>query len=161
MKIIFWVGVIVSGAITIAGFAMTNYFTAPFDPPNLNAGGNGNAALFFVAFPFLIILFFFFQMMFVFEKIHERLSFNFDKLKTIYLLTFVLLMSYSIYRIIQFRQKMQPHFDYEIGYLTPFSNHLFFNFWTFLACLCISSLGSFYTKVRLKPVEINKEGAGN
>ncbi|ATP39657.1 hypothetical protein CSE16_06100 [Solibacillus sp. R5-41] len=141
-----------SGAITIAAFAMTNFFTAPFDPP---------IALLFIAFPFLIIMYFFFTMMFVFEKIHESLRINFDKLKTIYFTSFVLLISSTIYRIIQFKQKIQPHFEYKIGYLNPFSNNLFFNFWTFLVCLCLSALGSFYLKIRLKPVEIYKNEAEN
>lgn len=159
MRILFWLGVIVSGSITIAGFAITNFLTAPFDPTNLHVGVN--MALFFIAFPFLAILYFFFQMMFVFEKIHNKFQFSFDKLKTIYLTSFVLLISFSVYRIFQFKEKLQPHFDYEISYLNPFSNHLFFNIWTFLACLCISALGSFYTKVRLKPVEINHSKTEN
>ncbi|MEG0384432.1 MAG: hypothetical protein RR587_06925 [Solibacillus sp.] len=159
MKILFWIGVIVSGVITIAAFAMANFLTAPFNPANPNVGSN--AALFFIAFPFLIILYFFFKMMFVFEKIHESLRLNFDTLKTIYLLTFVFFISFTVYRIIQFKQKIQPHFEYEIGYLNPFSNNLFFNVWTFSACLCISALGSFYLKFRLKPVEINNKEAEN
>ncbi|MEK4424792.1 hypothetical protein [Solibacillus sp. FSL K6-1523] len=159
MRILFWLGFIVSGFITIAAFAITNLLTVPFDPSNLNGGGN--VALFFIAFPFLIILYFFFKLMLVFEKIHDHFQLNVDILKTIYFTSFVLLVSFTVYRIFQFKQKIQPYFEYEIGYLNPFTNHLFFNVWTFLACLCISALGSFYLKFRLKPVEISNNKAEN
>ena len=39
----------------------------------------------------------------------------------------------------------QPYFEYEIGYLNPYSNDLFFNVWTLLAALCIPAIISFYS----------------
>ena len=149
MRFLFWLGVVISGIISIAGFALTNMYTASFDPVGDNfVGGNGNPGLMFVIFPMLIILYYFFAMMFVFEKLHERFSVKRKIFQAYYSGVFVLILGITIYRIVSFRNEINPYFEYEISYLNPFSNYLFFNVWTFIAYLCISGFCSFYIKKR-------------
>jgi len=124
--------------------------TTSFDPTGDNfVGGNGNPGLMFVMFPMLIILYFFFAVMFVFEKLYERFSVKRKLFHACYSGVFVLILGMTIYRIVSFRNEINPYFEYEISYLNPFSNHLFFNFWTFIACLCVSGFCSFYIKKRM------------
>lgn len=147
MRILFYISIFVSGLITIAGFVLTNMLTAAFDPNGDNfVGGNGNPGLMFVLFPFLIILYFFFAMIFVFEKLHEYFKVKRNLFQIGYASLFIILFSFSVIRIIVFRNKINTYFEYEIGYLNPFSNSLFFNFWTFVACLCFSGFCSFFLK---------------
>lgn len=134
MRFLFWFSVILSGLITIAGFVLTNISTFPFHPTGeMYVGGNGNIGLMFIVFPSLIILYFFFAMLFIFEKIHEHYKVNKKYFLLGYSSILVMLISISIYRIVTFHAKIRPYFDYEIGYLNPFSNNLYFNTWTFLA----------------------------
>lgn len=145
MRFLFWLSVTISGIVSIVGFALTNMATMSFDPTGDNfVGGNGNPALMFVMFPMLIILYFFFAMLFVLEKLHDLFPVKRKLLKACYSGVFVLIFGMSIYRIIAFQKEIKPYFEYEISYLNPFSNHLFFNFWTFIACLCVSGFCSFY-----------------
>jgi len=145
MRFLFWLSVVFSGIISIVGFALTNMATTAFDPTGDNfVGGNGNPALMFVMFPMLIILYFFFAMMFVFEKLHERFPMKRKLFKACNSGIFVLIFGMSIYRIVAFRNEINPYFEYEISYLNPFSNYLFFNFWTFIAFLCVSGFCSYY-----------------
>lgn len=149
MRFLFWLSVVFSGIVSVGSFVLTNSTTASFDPTGENfVGGNGNVGLMFVVFPLLIILYFFFIMMFVFEKLHERFLVKRTRFQAYYAGVFVLILGVTIYRIVSFRNEINPYFDYEISYLNPFSNHLYFNFWTFLACLCVSGFCSFYLKKR-------------
>ena len=150
MRFLFCLSVVISGIVSIAGFALTKMTTSSFDPTGDNfVGGNGNPGLMFVMLPMLIILYFFFAMMFVFEKIHERFSVKRNLFQACYSGVFVLILGMTIYRIVSFRNEINPYFEYEISYLNPFSNDLFFNFWTFIACLCVSGFCSFYLKKRI------------
>lgn len=55
----FWLSVVISGIVSIAGFALTKITTTSFDPTGDNfVGGNGNPGLMFVMLPMLIILYF-------------------------------------------------------------------------------------------------------
>lgn len=147
MRLLFWISVVISGCITISGFWLTNQYSATFDPNVDNfVGGNGNAGLMFIVFPSLFILYFFFAMMFVFEKLHEHFQVKRKSFQVMYVSVFLLLLSISVYRIIMFHQYINPFFEHEIGYLNPFSNALFFNIWTFIACLSFSGFCSFYLK---------------
>ncbi|MBG9453709.1 hypothetical protein ABE61_06320 [Lysinibacillus sphaericus] len=145
MSFLFLLSVVISGIVSIVSFTLTAMTTTSFDPTGENfVGGNGNPGLMFVMFPMLIILYFFFAMMFVFEKLHERFPVKRKLFKASYSGGFVLIFGMSIYRIVSFRNEINPYFEYEISFLNPFSNHLFFNFWTFIACLCVSGFCSFY-----------------
>lgn len=149
MRFLFWVTVIFSGIVSVGGFILTNLMTTSFDPTGDNfVGGNGNIGLIFIEFPLLIILYFFFIMMFVFEKLHERFMVKRKLFQACYAGVFVLILGMTVFRIVSFRNEINPYFEYEISYLNPFSNHLFFNFWTFIACLSISGFCSFYLKKR-------------
>lgn len=149
MRILFWLSVIISGVVTVSGFVLTNLSTASIDPGGNNyTGGNGNIGLMFIVFPSLIVMYFFFAMMFVLEMVHERISITRRKLQIGYLGVFLLIVGISLYRIISFRNEAQQYVDYELGYLSPFSNNLFFNVWTFIACLCAAGFFSFYLKKR-------------
>lgn len=147
MRFLFLLSVLLSGIVSVAGFTFTNMATSSFDPAGDNfVGGNGNPGLLFVMFPLLIILYFFFAMMFVFEKIHTRFLVKQTYFKVGYSVGIVLILAVSTYRIVSFRNELNSYFDFELAYLNPFSNHLFFNFWTFIACLCVSGYCSFYVK---------------
>lgn len=147
MRIIFMLSVLFSGIVSVVGFAFTNRMTSSFDPAGDNfVGGNGNPGLLFVMFPMLIILYFFFAMILVFEKLHTRFLVNRKLIKACYAGIALLIFGMSINRIVSFQNEINPYFDYDIAYLNPFSNHLFFNFWTFIACLCASGYCSFYLK---------------
>lgn len=74
MGFLLWLSVVISGVVSVVSFAFTNMTTSSFHPTGENFFGNGNPGLMFVLFPMLIILYFFFAMMFVFEKLHERFS---------------------------------------------------------------------------------------
>ncbi len=65
-------------------------------------------------------------MMFVFEKIHERFSVKRNLFQAFYSGVFVVILGITIYQIVSFRNEINPYFEYEISYLNPFSNHLFF-----------------------------------
>lgn len=150
MRFLFWLSVVFSGIVSVGGFMLTNVTTVSFDPTgDIFVGGNGNFGLMFVMLPNLIILYFFFIMMFVFEKLHERFLVKRKLFQACYAGVFVLILGMTISRIISFRNEINPYFEYEISYLNPFSNHLFFNFWTFIACLCVSGFCSFYLKKRM------------
>lgn len=147
MKILFWLSVLISGSITIVGFFLTNKYTAIFDPNGDNfVGGNGNAGLMFIVFPSLFNLYFFFVRMFVFEKLHENFHVKRKPFQMVYVSVFVLLLFFAAYRIIMFHHYINPYFEHEVGYLNPFSNDLFFNVWTFIACLSFTGFCSFYLK---------------
>lgn len=147
MRFLFWLSVIISGLVAITGFTLTNIFTVDLHPTaNNDTGGNGNAGLMFVLFPMLIILYFFFTMIFVFEKIHERLKANKKRFLIGYISLLAVIISYSVFKIITFHHEIRPYFEHEIGYLNPFSNHLYFNAWTFIACLCCSAICSFFSR---------------
>lgn len=150
MRFLFWLSVVISGIVSVAGFAFTNMTTSSFDPTGENFWGNGNPGLMFILFPMLMILYFFFAMMFVFEKLHERFSGKRKLFQACYSGAFVLISVMTIYRIVSFRNEINPYFEYEISYFNPFSNHLLFNFWTFIACLCVSGFCSFYLKKRMR-----------
>lgn len=155
MRVLFWISVIISGMVTVAGFLLTNLATVPIIPDGDNyTGGNGNPSLMFVVFPSLIILYFFFAMMFVIEKLHERLPVKKRTLQISYAGAFLIIAGISVYRIIAFRKEAQPFVEYELGYLNPFSNNLFFNVWTFIGCLCAAGFFSLY----LKKNEQNRAG---
>lgn len=147
MRILFWLSVIISGVVTVSGFVLTNLSTASIDPGGNNyTRGNGNIGLMFIVFPSLIVMYFFFAMMFVLEMVHERISITRRTLQIGYVSVFLFIVGISLYRIISFRNEAQQYVDYELGYLSPFSNHLFFNVWTFIACLCAAGFFSFYLK---------------
>lgn len=147
MRILFWVSVILSGIVTIAGFVLTNLTTVSIVPGGDNyTGGNGNPGLMFVLFPSLIIMYFFFAMMFVMEKLHERLAMKRRTLQISYAGAFLFIAGTSVYRIMAFRNEAQQFVEYKLGYLNPFSNNLFFNIWTFIGCLCAAGFFSFYLK---------------
>lgn len=147
MHFLFLLSVLLSGIVSVAGFTFTNMATSSFDPAGDNfVGGNGNPGLLFVMFPLLIILYFFFAMMFVFEKIHTRFLVKQTYFKVGYSVGIVLILAVSTYRIVSLRNELNSYFDFELAYLNPFSNYLFFNFWTFIACLCVSGYCSFYLK---------------
>lgn len=150
MRFLFLLSVLFSGVVSIVGFTFTNMTTPAFDPAGDNfVGGNGNPGLLFVMFPLVIILYFFFAMMFVFEKLHSCFLAKVGRFKVCYFVGSMLIFGISAIRIVLFRNKINPFFDYEIGYLNPFSNHLFFNFWTFVAILCVSAYCSFYLKKKV------------
>jgi hypothetical protein len=147
MRVLFWLSVFISGMITVTGFVLTNMSAVTLDPGGDNyTGGNGNPGLMFVVFPSLIIMYFFFAMMFVMEKVHERFSIKRRTWQIGYAGAFFLIVGFSIYRIVSFRNEAQQYVDYELGYLSPFSNDLFFNAWTFIACLCAAGFFSMYLK---------------
>lgn len=156
MKFLFWFSIIISGIISISGFAFAYFTTSQITPTgDNNVGGNGNVGLIFILFSLLIIIYFFLSMIFVFEKIHNRFTVKKIPLQFIYFMLFIAIISLSAYRIILFHDEMNPYFDYELSYLNPFSNDLFFNFWTFSACICLSGIFSFYSKKGSKKTPFN------
>lgn len=149
MRIIFKMSILLSGLITIGAIFTVHQMTANFSPDGTNPmWSNGNPALFFIFLPMPIIAYFLFSMIFVFEAIHNKYKVNRKHFIISYTLLFVALVSYTLYRIVDFNRTAQPYFEYEIGYLNPYSNDLFFNFWTLLATLCISAILSFYLERR-------------
>lgn len=90
---------------------------------NLNPDGsnpiwsNGNPGLFFMLLPMPFIFYYLFSMIFVFEAIHNKNKVNNRRFITGYGLLFIALVSYTLYRIIDFNIMAQPYFEYEIGYL--------------------------------------------
>ncbi|WP_249659671.1 hypothetical protein [Lysinibacillus fusiformis] len=106
MRILFLLSVVISGIVSVVGFAFTNMTTTLFDPTGDNfVGGNGNPGLMFVMFPMLIILYFFFAMMLVFEKLHKRFLMKRKLFQTCYSGVFVLILVMTIYRIASFEMK--------------------------------------------------------
>lgn len=154
MRLLFWISIIISGMMTITGFSLAYSSTQTFNPLSENTtGGNGNIGLVFILFPLLIIIYFFIASIFVFERIHKQISLKANFLKKIYILLFGVISVISIYQIYSFHHQISPYFDDEISYLNPFSNDLFFNFWTFIACLCISRFLSFYLNKKTSSVK--------
>lgn len=157
MRVIFKISVLLSGVITLGAIWVAQHFTSKFNLDGMNEmWSNGNPALFFIIFPMPIIAYFLFSMIFVFEAIHKKYKVNRQRFIIGYTSLFIILISYTCYRIINFKKTAQPHFEYEIGYLNPYSNDLFFNVWTLLATLCISALVSFYSGGREGKKTINK-----
>lgn len=153
MRVIFKISVLLSGVITVGAIWIANQLTANFNPDGINEmWSNGNPTLFFILLPMPIIAYFLFSMIFVFEAIHNKYKVNRQRFITGYTSLFTVLVSYTIYRIINFNKTAQPYFEYKIGYLNPYSNDLFFNVWTLLAALCISAIVSFYSVGRDKEV---------
>lgn len=149
MRLTLKISVLLSGVITLGSIWVAQHFTAKFKHDGINKmWSNGNPALFFIIFPMPIIAYFLFSMIFVFEAIHNKYKVNRQRFIIGYTSLFIILISYTFYQIIDFNKTAQPHFEYEIGYLNPYSNDLFFNVWTFLATLCISALVSFYFRTR-------------
>lgn len=149
MRVIFNVSVLLSGLITIWAIWTVQQYTANFNPGGSNPiWSNGNPALFFMIFPMPIIAFFLISMIFVFEAIHSKYNVNRKRFIIGYISISIILISYTFYRIIDFNKTAQPYFEYEIGYLNPYSNNLFFNVWTLLVALCISAILSFYLEGR-------------
>ncbi|WP_431028125.1 hypothetical protein [Lysinibacillus sp. LZ02] len=149
MRSLFYISVIIAGLITAFAFFFTNLLTVSFDPANdMLGGGNGNPGLFFVVAPFLIILYFYFSMLFVFEQFHQRFTFKQQKwLKYSYLFVFLILTLYTFYRATMHRNYINANHPYmEVGLLSQFSNHLFFNVWTFIALLCLIAFLSFFVQ---------------
>ena len=146
MRVIFNISVLLSGVVTVAAIWIVQQMT-----PDFNVNGtyemwsNGNPALFFVVWPMPFIAYFLFSMIFIFEAIHRKYKVYRTRFMIGYMFLFISLVSYSLYRIIDFNKMAQPYFEYEIGYLNPYSNDLFFNIWTFLAALCIPAIISFYS----------------
>ena len=157
MRVIFKISVLLSGVITVGAIWVAQQLTSKFNPDGINEmWSNGNPALFFIIFPMPIIAHFFFSMIFVFEAIHNKYKVNRQRFIIGYTSLFIVLVSYTLYRIIDFNKTAQPYFEYEIGYLNPYSNDLFFNVWTLLAILCISAIVSFYLEGRERKKTINK-----
>ncbi|QCR33456.1 hypothetical protein [Lysinibacillus sp. SGAir0095] len=151
MRLIFNVSVLLSGLLTIWAIWTVQRYTNNFNPDGDNLmWSNGNPGLFFIVFPMPILAYFLFSMIFVFEAIHHKLKVSRKHSIIGYTLLFIILVSYSSYRIIDFNITAQPYFEYEIGYLNPYSNDLFFNVWTLLAALCISAILSLYLEGREK-----------
>ncbi|MCM3388316.1 hypothetical protein M3649_09235 [Ureibacillus chungkukjangi] len=151
MRLIFNGSVLFSGIITILAIQTVQLYTFNFNPDGSNAmWSNGNPALFFIVFPMPIIAYFLFAMIFVFESIHSKYKVSRKHFIMGYTFLFIILVSYTAYRVIDFNLTAQPYFEDEIGYLNPYSNHLFFNVWTLIAALCISAIVSFYLDKRKK-----------
>lgn len=149
MRVIFSISVLLSGLITVGAIWIVHQMTPDF---NLNGTyemwSNGNPALFFIVFPMPFIAYFLSSMIFVFEAIHNKYKVNRKRFIMGYTLLFIALVSYTLYRILDFNITAEPYFEYEIGYLNPYSNDLFFNVWTLLAALYIPATVSFYLEGR-------------
>lgn len=149
MRVIFIISVFLSGLVTLGAIWTVHQMTANFNPDGSNAmWSNGNPGLFFMLWPMPFVFYFLFSMLFVFEAIHNKYKANRKRFITGYTLLFIALVSYSLYRIIDFNRVAQPYFEYGIGYLNPYTNDLFFNVWTLLAALCIPAIVSFYLEGR-------------
>lgn len=151
MRILFYSSIFISGLITAFAFFFAHRFIVPFDPTNdLLGGGNGNAALFFVIAPGPIIFYFYFSLIFVFERLHKSLSNTKQKwFKYSYLFVFIIIGVITFYRATLYRNYINTNHPYmEVGLLSQFSNHMFFNIWTFVALLSFIGFISFWTKVR-------------
>ena len=151
MRILFYISIFISGLITAFMFFFAHRLTVSFDPANdLLGGGNGNPSLFFVIAPGPVILYFFFSLIFVFKKLHKSLSLTKQKWsKYSYLLVFIIIGVITFYRATIYRNYINTNHPYmEVGLLSQFSNHIFFNIWTFIALLSFIGFISFWTKVR-------------
>ena len=138
---------IVTGAITIAAFWLANYWTATFDATDLyKHGGNGNPAL-VITLGMLIYMTFYFCMIFVFEKLYERVNWPRKVFIIGYPLIFFTIVAFTYWRMFSFYHDIQPYYEHDIGLLNPYSNNLLFNVWTFLAGLVISAFLSLFTKI--------------
>ena len=149
MRILFTISIFISGLITAFGFFFAHRLTVPFDPANdLLGGGNGNAALFFVMAPGPVIFYFYFSLIFVFEKLHKILSLTKQKwFKYSYLIVFIIIGVITFYRATIYRNYINTNHPYmEVGLLSQFSNNIFFNIWTFVALLSFIGFISFWTK---------------
>lgn len=147
MRILFYISVLLSGAITVGSIVMTQKYTAIYNPNGMNdMWTNGNPALFFMMFPMPIIAYFLITMIFVFDNVHHRLAWQRKKALLVYTSLFVLVSGFCVYRIVSFKQQAQPHFPKDIGYLNPYSNDLFFNGWTLLAALLLCAIVSFFAR---------------
>ena len=161
MRLIFNGSVLLSGLITILAIQTVHRYTSNFNPNGSNPmWSNGNPALFFIIFLMPRIAYFLFAMIFLFESIHSKYKVNRKHFIMGYTILFIILVSYTIYRVIDFNLTAQPYFEYEIGYLNPYSNDLFFNAWTLLAALCISAIVSFENNLSYllikRTVKLNK-----
>ena len=149
MRILFTISIFISGLITAFAFFFAHRLTVPFDPTNdLLGGGNGNAALFFVMAPGPVIFYFYFSLIFVFEKLHKILSLTKQKwFKYSYLIVFIIIGVITFYRATIYRNYINTNHPYmEVGLLSQFSNNIFFNIWTFVALLSFIGFISFWTK---------------
>ena len=147
MRILFYISVVLSGAITVGAVAMTQKYTAIYNPNGMNdMWTNGNPMLFFMLFPMPIIAYFFIAMIFVLDNVHHRLGWQRKKALLVYTSLFVFVSGFCVYRIVSFKQQAQPHFPEDIGYLNPYSNGLFFNGWTLLAALLLCAIISFFAR---------------
>ncbi|MBD8036209.1 hypothetical protein H9635_05595 [Solibacillus sp. A46] len=153
MRVFFIISVFLSGLVTFGAIWIVHQMTANFNPDGSNPlWSNGNPGLFFMLWPMPFIFYFLFSMIFVFEKIHNTYKVNRRRFITGYTILFLALISFTLYRIIDFNRVAQPYFEYEIGYLNPYTNDLFFNVWTLLAALCIPAIVSFYLEGRKKSI---------
>lgn len=149
MRFIFKISVVLSGLMTVGAIWTVHRYTSTFNPDGSNPmWSNGNPALFFIVFPMPFIAYFLFSMIFVFEAVHKKYKVNRNRYLMGYTLLFIVLVSFTLYRIVKFHLTAQPYFEYEIGYLNPYSNDLFINVWTFAAALCIPAIVSFYLERR-------------
>lgn len=160
MKVLFYISIFISGIITAFAFYFAHLATVTFDPAsNSLGGGNGNPALFFVVATFPVIFYFYFSLIFVFEKFHKGLSLKKEKwFKYSYLLFFIMIEGITFYRATIYRNYINTHHPYmKVGLLNQFSNHIFFNIWTFAALMSFIGFISFLTKKKL----LEKIGNGN
>ncbi|PIC64114.1 hypothetical protein CSV79_08655 [Sporosarcina sp. P13] len=149
MRIVFYISIFISGLITAFAFFYAHRLTVTFDPTNdLLGGGNGNPALFFVIAPGPVILYFFFSMIFVFEKLHKSLTLTKQKWFTYsYFLIFMIIGAITFYKATIYRNYINSNHPYmEVGLLSQFSNHIFFNVWTFIALLSFMGFISYWIK---------------
>lgn len=147
MRMLFYISVLLSGAITVGMVAMTVKYTAIYNPNGMNdMWTNGNPMLFFMLFPMPIMAYFFIAMIFVLDDLHQKLGWQRKRALPIYTSLFLLVSGFCVYRIVSFKQQAQPHFPEDIGYLNPYSNGLFFNGWTLLAALLLCAIISFFAR---------------
>lgn len=148
MKKFFPITVVFTFILTVVAMTLTNKYSLSFkDSVDLMPGGNGNAALFFIFMFSPFILYFFISMIFIFNSIYLKFGINKYIFRYSSILLFVILLTVTVVRILNFHSNIKDNYDFELNYLNTFSNHLFFNWYTFLLILCLSAIiSTFYKK---------------
>ncbi|MFJ8090331.1 hypothetical protein ACIQ7N_19300 [Lysinibacillus sp. NPDC095746] len=148
MKKFFPSTVVFTFILTIVAMILTNKYSLNFkDSVDLMPGGNGNAALIFIFMFSPFILYFFISMTIIFNSIYMKSGINKYLFRYSSIFLFFILLTVTVVRILNFHSNIKDNYDYELNYLNTFSNHLFFNWYTFLLILCLSAIiSTFYKK---------------
>lgn len=146
MRTLFWLSVILSGIVTIVAFAMSYMLTPTFTHPTDNFMPINSLFILIMPFSSLVILYFLFAMMFVFERLHERFQLQRKTMIPLYVGYLAIVSAITVWRVLKLYNDIQPHFSYDIGYINAYSTSSIVNIWTFVALLAVAALCSFFLK---------------